>query len=78
MHSIIDANDQLGSIHIFNALAMGLNNTYTVKVAFEDTTTQTLTNEAVYDEMLDRLILKADPAQIWLPSVISLTMEKKV
>jgi len=77
MHSIINENDRIGEIHIFNAAAYKMNITYTMEATLEDDSLKTLP-DAVYDAASDRLIASIGAGHVFMPNLKKIVFTKKV
>jgi len=73
---IVNSNDDMQSIEIYNAQAMGISTTsYTTEATMDDGSLVTLAN-ATYDTTSDRLVFVNDATAVphlWLPQVKSIT-----
>lgn len=71
--SLVNTNDKLGSIQIYNAAALGINKDYSVTGTYK--TGSTTLGTASYNEMSDRLVLdlsEAADGDTWLPNLLEL------
>ena len=74
--AVVDTNDVLGALHVYNAAAQTLTGSYTVQATkLDGTTTMDLGTTTAYDASMDRLVWTAadgsDPAN--LPEIASIT-----
>ena len=77
-YNIINDNDELGIVEIYNAKSMGLDKNYTVSAAFLNHTVQALPFDAYYDLFTDRLVTQKHSERIWIPELDYLILNKKV
>lgn len=75
---VINANDILSTLEIYNAAAYGMNNAngYSVQATFEDGTFKTLV-DASYDAKSDRLIYTAPKEGLKLPLLAQIVLSRK-
>ena len=76
--NVINDNDELGIVQIYNAKSMSLDKNYTVTATFMNNTVADLPNEAYYDAFTDRLVTQNHNDHIWLSELDYLTLKKKV
>jgi hypothetical protein len=73
--AVVDANDAVGALHVYNAASQGLTGSYTVSATTVEDGTMDLGTTTAYDATTDRLIWTAaegaDPVN--LPMIASIT-----
>lgn len=78
-NNMVNQNDVLESVHIYNAAALGINTGYTVSVVMG--ADPTVLNDAVYDATWDRLTFTNDKSvyaqDLQLPHVLSIQLTRK-
>jgi alpha-glucosidase (family GH31 glycosyl hydrolase) len=77
-NNVVNNNDGLNTIQIYNAAAQGLNANFTTEATMKDGTLMTLA-DAIYDAVSDRLVFTNDVetvANLWLPQINWITFTK--
>lgn len=70
----MNRNDALGRVEIYNAMAHGLDGSFSVTTALKSKVSAA-THIASYDPAADRLVHSGVP-DLWLPDILSLTFRK--